>query len=309
MMKQLHVAAIVFSAVMVCAAADPASAQAPAGSKVTVALIGEDQVRNTRPYMRSTIAAVFEDALVATKRFRVVSQAVMGEAMKAQARAASGVIDPNTAVELGKIVQAKYVVVVKQLSMNYSPSGFFSRPTLDMSIQAQVINIQTTDLAESLTYSRKLTLSNVPVDTKKGETPPEDKLTRGYPDAVREIATEFITTAAVSLMPLETLVLSADAAQVILDAGSDTGVGVGAEFEVNVDDMVLKRPGRSDYVTKKKVARLKVSRLESEVSYAQIVETFGAGGARDTVPDPTRLKAGAMARLIPTVAAVDPKKK
>ena len=96
--------------------------------------------------------------------------------MKAQAKAASGIIDPTTAIELGKVVQARYVIWVKQLSMNYASGGFLSRPTLDMSIQAQVINIQTTDIAESLSYTRHVTGTNLPVNIKKGEVLPEDEL-------------------------------------------------------------------------------------------------------------------------------------
>lgn len=305
-MNRIHVVVTVLTAVVLCGGEGRAAAQQPAASsKVTVALIGEDKVPNTRPYMRSTMAAAFEDALVATKRFRVVSHAVMDDAMKAQAKAASGIIDPATAIELGKVVQARYVVWVKQLSMSYALGGFLNRPTLDMSVQAQVINIQTTDIAESLSYTRHLAIGIAPPN---GQPLPEDKLGKSYGDMSREIATEFVTTAAVSLMPLETLVLSADASQVLLDAGSDVGVGMGAEFEVMVEGTPVPRPGRAPYIPKNKVARLKVSRVESEAAYAQTLETYAPSGAKDPVPDPTRLKVGALARLIPTVVP-PPKKK
>ena len=133
----------------------------------------------------------------------------MGAAVKANATAASGIIDPATAIELGKIVQARYVVKVMQLNMTILPSGFLKRPTLDLGIQAQVINIQTTDIAESISYRRSITLSNIPWAPEKGEPVPEDKLSRAYAETVKEMAAEFVTTAAVMLMPLETLVLSA----------------------------------------------------------------------------------------------------
>jgi hypothetical protein len=178
-----------------------------------------------------------------------------------------------------------------------------------MSVQAQVINIQTTDIAESTSYTRHVMVSNMPVNVQKGEVLPEDKLGKSYGDTTREIATEFVTTAAVSLMPLETLVLSADASQVLLDAGSDVGVGMGAEFEVMVEGTPVPRPGRAPYIPKNKVARLKVSRVESEAAYAQTLETYAPSGAKDPVPDPTRLKVGAVARLIATTVAADRKKK
>jgi len=305
-MKRTHVVLTVLTAVVLCGAEGRATAQQPAASsKVTVALIGEDKVPMTRPYMRSTMAAAFEDALVATKRFRVISHSVMDDAMKAQARAASGIIDPATAIELGKVVQARYVVWVKQLGMSYALGGFLNRPTLNMSVQAQVINIQTTDIAESLSYTRQVAIGMAPPN---GQPLPEDKLGKSYGDMTREIATEFVTTAAVSLMPLETLVLSADGPQVLLDAGSDVGVGMGAEFEVTVEGTPVPRPGRAPYIPKNKVARLKVSRVESEAAYAQTLETYAPNGVKDPVPDPTRLKVGAVARLVPTVT-VAPKKK
>src|SRR5688572_23399392 len=72
----------------------PPAPEKPKDGKVTIALIGEDRVAdNPNKWQRSQMAAAFEDELVGSKRFRVVSQSIVEEAMKAQKIAIDASVD------------------------------------------------------------------------------------------------------------------------------------------------------------------------------------------------------------------------
>ena len=260
-----------------------------ASTRMRIALIGEDRVQATsRPYMRSTMFAAFEDALVATKRFDVISQSVLDDTMKQLKLATSGMVDPNSALQIGKLLQAKYVVLVRQLRMNYVPDGFWKRPTIDLGLQAQVINIETNQIQESVSYDEKKVVSTFPVDPKLPM--PEDKLSSGYPELVREIAQRFITNTAATLMPLELLVLQAQGSEAVLDGGADVGVGVGSEFEVQLPGARIERPGRDPLIRMDVVARLRASLVDGDATYATIIATYGPGQAKDATVNASRLE-------------------
>jgi hypothetical protein len=291
----------------------PSHAQAPPNSKITIAIIGDDRVAESKPWMRSTMIASFEDAMVATKRFRVVSQSLITQAIEAGRLAGSGPMDPAQAIQIGKIVQAKYVVIVRQLRAQAQKRGMggFGAATFDLALQAQVINIQTTDLHESLTYERKVAMESGVNGffSGKDEPLPEDKLGPKYSAAIKDVATEFITTAAVQVMPLETLVAAVSPTQVIIEAGSDIGVGVGSEFEVWRDDGEIVLSSGKKIVQSAKAGRIRVTRVDTEISYAQMVETYGDTSAKDPVVNPTRVQKGMVARFAPVVAPTPAKKK
>jgi hypothetical protein len=281
-----------------------AQAAAVNGSKVTIALLAQDQVVNTRyPWQRSAMAAAFENKLVESKRFRVVSQSITEAAMKQQNIAASGAVDPAQAIQIGKIVQAKYVIVLKQIRSNITTSRLSRRTNLDLEIQAQVINIETTDIAESRSYPKEMALTGVAggILAKENEPPDESKLGPKYSEAVKEIAADFISNAAVTLMPFETVVLEAKGTQAILDGGNDVGLSVGAEFEV-FKERTIKVATRTRTV-RSKVARLRVTRLDTDLAYTTIVETYDDAEMKDATPNASRLETGALARYVPAAAA------
>jgi hypothetical protein len=223
-------------------------------------------------------------------------------------------VDPTQAIQIGKRVQAKYVVIVRQIRMQARSAGFFPKKTvLDMELQAQVINIETTDIAESKSYARETDLSKMDsqaVDPRTG-APQLDQSRLGvkYSETVKSVAKDFITNTATTLMPLETVVVDVSPTEVILAAGGEVGLAPGAEFEVMKVTGVLNLPDGKKVEKTARVARLRVIRVESLISYAQFVETFGENAAKDTAVTPSRISNDMVARFIPVAAPVTAKKK
>ena len=179
------------------------------------------------------------------------------------------------------------------------------RSVLDLAIQAQVINIQTTDIAESQSYPRSIPLEGWGSAFSRGkdEPLPEDKLGPKYAEVMKEVATLFVTSAAVSLMPLETVLAAVTPTNIILEAGSSIGVAVGGEFDVMREGETLTLSDGRTIPQFTKAGRVRVSRVESEISYAQVIETFNDAEVRDPAPNLQRLKKGMNARFAPIVAA------
>jgi hypothetical protein len=300
-MKVFRLAVFVL-AVLLCGRVADTYAQSPSAvGKATIALLAQDQVPNNQyPWQTSAMAAAFENELVASKRFRVVSQSIMDAALKQQGIAASSVVDPAQAIQIGKIVQAKYVVVLKQIRSNVLRTTckiIRKCATLDLEIQAQVINIETTEVAESKAYTMTAALDgwlsdpNAPID--------DSKLGPTYSKVTRDIAKDFVSNAAPGL---DTTVIEVGATQVILDGGNNVGLAVGAEFELfrEKETTVGGRPR----ILRFKVARVRVARVDTDLSYTTILKTFDDSEMEDAVVNPGRIKVGALARYAPIQATV-----
>jgi hypothetical protein len=122
-----------------------------------------------------------------------------------------------------------------------------------------------------------------------------------YSEAVGKFADQFITLTAANLMPLETLIMAV-APRVILEAGSELGLAVGAEFEVLREGPKLKRSDGTVVSPTMRVARLRIVRVDNGMSYADIVETYNDIEARDPAPDRSRVTEGMVARFVPVAA-------
>jgi hypothetical protein len=124
-----------------------------------------------------------------------------------------------------------------------------------------------------------------------------------YTETIEGFADKFITTAAAGLMPIQTLVADVAGSQIILEAGSEVGLAPGAEFEVMRMGDVLTLSDGTKIAQTYRAARLRISRVESRISYAQVLETYGDGETKDAAADLTRIKKGMEARFVPTSAS------
>jgi hypothetical protein len=289
-----------------------ATPKAPADPRVTIALFGENQVQGSLPWMRTALAATFENKLVQARRFRVVSMANKGFAEGQAADSANALLDPTEVIRLGKQVQARYALVLRQIraQRNKSILKFVSKDTLDISIQAQVVDLQTNILSESISYEAKLSTGfKAAAGAPEGVVLPQADFGPVYGEAIAGFADEFITKTAAILMPLEALVVDVAPTEVMLAAGSELGLASGAEFEVMREGKSIPMPDGSVIKRTSKAGRLRLTRVESRVSYAEILETYSESQAKDPAPDANRLQAMMLARYVPAVAAAPAQKK
>jgi hypothetical protein len=148
-MRSSRLVTTVLSTMMVVSGLAPAAyGQQPKDPRITIALFGENRVPNAQPWMRSTLAATFEDKLVQTKRFRVVSMLNKAMSTTNAQDGTDAVIDPSEAIRYGKQVQARYALILKQTRAQASEvrvMGLARRPVLEIAVQAQVLNTETKD--------------------------------------------------------------------------------------------------------------------------------------------------------------------
>ncbi|MBP9946804.1 MAG: hypothetical protein KBH14_10430 [Vicinamibacteria bacterium] len=265
-------------------------------SKVTIALFGEGNVEGAQPWMRSTMAATFENQLVGAKRFRVVSQTSKWIADGNATGSASGLYDPSEVVRVGKQAQAKYAVVLRMTRVKTNKRGFgpLAWTELDMAMQAQVMNTETNVLVDSKPFEAKFKTGLKP--TSGPTVFNEGDFGSPFSDAVKGFAEEFVSTTVTALMPLDTVVADVSAAETILAAGSDIGVAAASEFDV-LKESPLKLPDGTTVMRTTRLARLRVVRVEARISYTEIIETYGDGGIKDPTPNTGRIQTGMLARL------------
>ena len=218
---------------------------------------------------------------------------------------ASGLVDPASAVKLGKALSANYVLVVRQLSFDGKQSVGFGtaltgfgkkKTTYSMDLQAQVLDTETTELVQSQSFSKKIDLS---VAVMSNQAMAEDPSVAGaYRGAIDEFAAGFTTNLAAAL-PLEALVvLARDPRNIALGVGQDVGIRPGTEMEIFEEGAPIKGPGGEVLgYDSRRVGRARVTRVEAKLTWIELVATFGADGNADPAPDFTKVKQYAVAKL------------
>lgn len=304
------VGALVVAALVVCTASS-AFAQASealaarsqkTGGKLTIALIPIDAKNNwTKPIM----AASFEDSLMKAGRFKVLSRSQLDAVMAEQHLGTEGLVDPTQAVKIGKALAANYVLVVKQLSIDSKKSvsavtsftGFGKKKTTyTLNLQAQVMDAETTELVQSESFTKVIELSATVLEGKQTEEDPS--VTGPYKSALDEFAGAFTTKLAAAL-PLEALVVMVrDAKNIALGVGTDAGLRVGTEFELFEEGQPIKAPnGDILGYDSRKVAVVKVSRVEAKLTWAELLTTFAADGTAESTPDVGKVKQYLVAKM------------
>ena len=274
-----------------------------AGSKLSIALVSIDQ---SHAWTKPVMTASFEDALLKAGRFKVLSRSELDAVMGEQHLSTTGMIDPASAVKLGKAMAANYVLVVKQLTidakqgMNAAATIFGigkKTTTYTLNLQAQVLDTESTELVQSESFTKTIELSAKIMGSQQTEQDPS--ITGPYKAALDEFATSFTTKLAATL-PLEALVVMVrDAKNIALNVGMDLGLRPGSLFELVEEGEPIKGPGGEVLGYDSHVVGLvKVVRVEAKLTWTELVKTVGRDGTEDAMPDVAKVKQYLVAKMV-----------
>lgn len=193
------------------------------------------------------------DKLNASGRVRVVERVLVERLLEELNLGSSDLADPNTALRLGKVLAAK---LLGTGSLFYLPNG-----TL---LTMRLIDTETSAVPEVIT--RQIDMGT-PLDKEL------NALNRSLLKSVMEA------------YPLQGFVVQVENNQAMINIGANQGVVLGTEFSVLEEQKPIEYKGRLLHSSPKPIGKLKVVRVESDLSYAQILETDRTIGRDDKIKE------------------------
>jgi len=194
----------------------------------------------SRDGLSIALTARLGELLDASGRVKVVERAVMELLLSELNLGSSELADPQTALQLGKVLSAKLIGTGTLL---YLPDN-----TL---LNLRMIDTETTAIAKTITH----------------RLPANGDLERELFDLNREIL-----KAVMDQYPLQGYVVQVDGKEVMLNLGRNQGVTPGSAFDVVEMGKEITYKGRVLKSESQSVARLEVVRVEPDLCYARIIE-------------------------------------
>jgi hypothetical protein len=238
-----------------------------------------------------------EDALTQSGRYEVIAGAQREKLLKEQGFNNSDLVDPQHATKVGKLLSAKYIVVGNALDVTVKKKGSGFIP-LDVGtevkakVQVQMIDAETGVVKVSKSFERKSNKGPV-----TGTQTDNDAIRDAYRSSMEAIAGQFVGELG-EAVPTETLVLLVRGGRVALDIGGEQ-VKVGQEFEVySQDEPILGPDGKPRGYITTKYARLKITEVEPQLSWATVVTTYDETGSADVQIKLERIKKNLSAKRV-----------
>lgn len=198
--------------------------------------------------MGAIVAEWFITALVKEGRFDVIERSLLNKILEEQKLGMSGVIDENTATQLGKLLGVKVII-----------SGSVLRVQHILEINARIIDIETASI---------IAAENVRSATA-------DRLQ----DLVVQMSVKIIKH-----FPLEGYVVSREPAEnmISIDLGKYAGVKPGMEFIVFKEGKVIKHPKTGEVLDVQRihVGKAVIVKVRDKIAEAEIMEENSPGAIR-----------------------------
>lgn len=211
-------------------------------------------------------------SLVKTARFEIVERNKIDKVFKEQNFGMSGMVDENTAAEVGKLLGAKYVVFGSITSATRKDIDKFGYILVRIEVGIDVRAVNTT--------SGKILLSEsaIGVSESKLVTTADGVIVSGaidynsaYADASRDAIT-IVGRKIADLSPLIGFVLSVDPSQVLIDIGEEQGVKNGDSFVAfTVGDEIL-HPATGKHIGWKKEILQELKVVSTEKTMSNVVK-------------------------------------
>lgn len=260
-----------------------------------------------------------EEALVNSGRFDVIAGTQRDNILREQGFSNSDLVDPAQGAKVGRMIAAKYLIsgTAQSVTLEEKKSGtggFGSRlggslgGMVDKGAESKKqkvtakIQIQMTDLEKGIIVpgsTKSYTLDSSQSSNGFTERTTDDPKQAAYRGIISTVAQRYIADMN-ALVPIEALVVAVKGNQVILNAGTNSGLQTGMKFEVYSEDDPIKDPSTGevlDYNTTR-WAVVRIAEAKERVAYADIVKTF-TNGSPDATPNPSHIEAQMSVRSMP----------
>lgn len=177
-------------------------------------------------------------AFVQQGRFDVVERQALKKVMEEQQLGLTGVIDANTAANLGRVLGTTYIVTGGVISYRQG-----------MELNVKIIETE----SAAIRVADRLRAGSV------------SAMARKIPAFVAQLASQF---------PLKGLIVHQRGDIVTLDAGSSAGVKSGTQFDAYMEGEVIKHPVSGEILGTEKIptGQLQVTKVQENLAFARIVK-------------------------------------
>lgn len=231
-------------------------------------------------WSRTMTAAALEDTLSQNKRFDLITATQREKILREQGFSNSDLVDPKQAVEVGKLLAARYIVIGNVLDVSLSR---IIADTVNVRVQIQIVEAETGLVKLSKSFDETV--------TKFGKSEAIHKR-EAFQSVMKKISPVFVRELERTI-PIEGLVAKLYKMRVYLNVGSEQGIQAGQIFDMYTEDEPIKDPSGEVLSYVKLIrGRLRVIEVESNVSWGVVTDTFGDDGARDPKPVFERIKVG-----------------
>ncbi len=250
--------------------------------------------------------AELENVMVQLGRFTVLSRSSLDTILQEQKIAQSDLADPSKATAVGKLLTARYAVIGKCTTVEEKEGGGGTKiggfgvgskkSEMNVAVKIQLIDVQTGQIVDSQDYTDKVEVKSTSVSGsvagRSGGTGDQKSIAREttYRDMVKNFASKFASRLSLSI-PIEALVVAVKGGEVAIDAGENSAVKPGMVFEVYSEgEPIRNAAGEVLSYDRTRHARIRVTRVEPKLAWAEIVKTFDNNKKADPAPNPDRIK-------------------
>lgn len=237
-------------------------------------------------------------ALMATNRFRLIERAEIDRVLEEQNLGKGGVIDPQSAAKIGKILGVQYLVIgrITEFSTkedddllanpnHHNPMGMrIARTTSRVAIDARLVDATTAEILASVTGTGKKATVNLGLITKEGGVLFGDKdfkksdLGKALRQAVNSVARQLAIKAYERMAPstITGMIAYVRADKIIINVGRKHGVEPGMIFKVAHKLEAIKDPvtGVEIGVATEPIAEIDVIEVKEKSATCKIVTKF-----------------------------------
>lgn len=194
--------------------------------------------------MGTIVAEWLITAFVHEGRFEVIERKLLGEVLGEQQMIAEGIVDQETASEIGKLLGVKVII-----------SGSVAKIQNVVEVNARIVDVFSASIvtAESVSSTDVTSLRNL----------------------VREMAVKIIKN-----FPLEGYVAHRNGSNVVIDLGKKSGVKPGMTFLSYKEGKVVKHPktGEILYVTKIETGIIRIDSVQEKIASGTIINEIEENG-------------------------------
>ncbi len=236
--------------------------------------------------------------LVKTRKFSMMERDRIASVLKEQKMGASGLIDPRTAVKIGKLIGVEYIVTGAVTEYGQSQTGgggggvHVGKKGYHATVDVRLVNATTGEIifADSATHNASTTSLSV-FGFGGGQSFNEKKATATLRAAIKKISGQIAATQNASASPLDQmfkskkkavnkkvpLVADVDGKVITVNKGKSAGFKVGQKVGVYRQKKVVKDPatGAILKIKYKKVGVIKLTEVESGYSEGKIISGSG----------------------------------
>jgi TolB-like protein len=220
------------------------------------------------------------DALLRLSRFDVVARTQMDKVLAEQKLSNSDVVDPESAIRIGKLLGADYVVTGTLLSTAFEP-GFFSKDEFTARARIEVIEAATGRIVFSDSFAGARKTLVMRRGTSLSTLSPAER-ERSLTESLAALASRFVARLDL-LDPLTGYVVKVEGRRVAINLGRDSGVKAGQEFLVVDEAEPVRDPatGETLSVDRRTRARLAIVSVEEKLAWARVVATSSPNASVD----------------------------